>query len=135
MLPGVHFLTADMGAKFIRPYGDELLIAKRYYENSFAAAPASFTQGSGKAFEFSHSAAEGNAFVPFKVTKRATPTMTIYDRAGTAAKITTGVGGVYTDAGTLAAGPTATVEGFYVRNTTAASVLALFGWKADATLS
>ena len=69
-----------------RPYSNELALAQRYYEKSYNidVAPATNT-AVGRFDLYGSTDSSNNALVTgsFKVTKRATPTMTYYTDAGT----------------------------------------------------
>lgn len=114
-----------------RDYNSEMQLCRSIYENSFGASPAAFTQGNGKGTNFSSSAAVGTFTVPFQTPKVIVPTVTVYDIAGTSGKISTAAAGVWTNGRTPAAGPTPTVDRFYIADTTAGATNCEFGWKAD----
>lgn len=69
----------------VRPFGTELALCQRYYEKSFpqAVVPANNTTfaGSHSSVQVSASSTQQNSLGPtvFKVTKRATPTVTIFN--------------------------------------------------------
>jgi hypothetical protein len=83
-----------------RAYGTELALCQRYYEKSYAigTVPATVTSTSritSSGHQGSTTAAFIETSIQWKVNKRATPTVTIYDMAGNSGKCTrlsTGVG-------------------------------------------
>jgi hypothetical protein len=77
-----------------RPYGTELQLCQRYYEKSYAQGTVPGTATSypviGMSFNgMSNTSGQKYVISTFKVTKRASPTMTYYDIAGTSGKIST----------------------------------------------
>jgi hypothetical protein len=90
VLPGVAAPSAARSPFIMRPFDQELALCKRYYEKSYSnlilpgtatsAANSAITVGCPNSAPFY--AAIG---LPFSIAKRATPTIKIYDNAGTAA--------------------------------------------------
>jgi len=86
-----------------RLYGQELANCQRYYEKSYAQGTAPGTAVSypviGMSFNgMSNTSGQKYVISTFKVTKRASPTMTYYDIAGTSGKISTlDIGGTNTN--------------------------------------
>jgi hypothetical protein len=84
VLPGIELPPSDRAPFIMRPFDQELSLAQRYYEKSFddAVAPA---PGSGSLLGAAWGPCLGGAGVgisfgvPFKVRKRAAPTMTGYN--------------------------------------------------------
>ena len=77
-----------------RSFGEELALAQRYFEKSYAqgTAPATATSASGIQYRFGNSATTaanyGQSQTRFGVYKRAAPTVVIYSTAGTSAHVT-----------------------------------------------
>ena len=84
-LTGVQLEVGDTATPFEhRSYGDELARCQRYYE----------TSGIGDGGNYEHQRIQSNSAIPFtmppvsyKVTKRTTPTVTIYGASGVSGKI------------------------------------------------
>jgi hypothetical protein len=86
-----------------RLYGQELANCQRYYEKSYAQGTVAGTAQSYPAYGnyfngMSNTSGQKIVILPFKVTKRASPTVTYYDAAGNSGKITTvDIGGTNTN--------------------------------------
>lgn len=133
ILTGVQLETGvTAGAYQPRSYGSELLLCQRYYEKSGANVGATWTANDGTASGGSHPTANYRALIQFRVTKRAAPTFTPYDRAGAAGKFSYYVAS-WNDAGNLTVSA-ATVAGAYVGHNVASSVETQFNWTAEAEL-
>ena len=98
-ITGIQMLAGDYSASTLPPfqfesYGDNLLRCQRYYENSYRLGhyPGDSVVDGGSYSGFLYSTDFLVSFFPFKVNKRDNPTMTFYDRNGTAGKW---YGGVY----------------------------------------
>jgi hypothetical protein len=93
-----------------RFYGQELANCQRYFEKSYAQGTVLGTASAYPAYGTSFngmSNTSGQKFIisPFKITKRASPTITYYDSAGTLGKITTvDIGGTFTNNVSIALG-------------------------------
>jgi hypothetical protein len=91
-ITGVQLEKGSTATSFdYRPYGTELQLAQRYYEKSFdtdiAATSANAAAGAYGQFTTSGSAgglttAYLDGWVPLKVVKRGSPTVTVFDAAG-----------------------------------------------------
>ena len=71
-----------------RPYGTELALCQRYYETSYD--PGTAVGAAPSAISYPRWSTNGTANAVekwFRVTKRATPTVTVYDTSGTVGKI------------------------------------------------
>lgn len=97
-----------------RPTQQELALCERYYEKAYAVdSPpgTTWTAGSWSAPAYpSAGQASGNTtylFNPFRVRKRAVPTITVYDSAGTSGKVSGYNGTTWVSGQTPAAGPNA----------------------------
>ena len=125
----------SVAATFVaRPLATEWGLCLRYFETSNPGGTyTTFTADSGAASGSSHPAAACGIYTPFKVTKRAAPTVTTYDRAGTASRYSYYIAG-WNDAGTWSTGPTAQTGGFWAAHATASSTATQFTWKASAEL-
>jgi len=98
-LTGLQLEVGEYTAATLPPfkfssYGDNLLRCQRYYENSYRLGhyPGDSVVDGGSYSGFLYSTDFLVSFFPFKVNKRDNPTMTFYDRNGTAGKW---YGGVY----------------------------------------
>jgi hypothetical protein len=86
-----------------RLYNQELANCQRYYEKSYAQGTVAGTAQSYPAYGnyfngMSNTSGQKIVILPFKVTKRASPTVTYYDAAGNSGKITTvDIGGTNTN--------------------------------------
>ena len=107
-ITGVQLEKGSTATSFdYRPYGTELALCQRYYEKSYdiGTVPGTATiisiANAGNAGQ-SDGAANG-CLLGFKVTKRAAPTMSYFDSAGTATRFTTRSGGVTVNGRTLSA--------------------------------
>ena len=95
---GVQLETGSVATPFERrPYGTELMLCQRYYEKSYAQETVPGTTGNlgngfvGNCTALAASTAgnvSGISILPFKVTKRAAPTMVAYAFDGTANAVT-----------------------------------------------
>ena len=110
-ITGVQLEKGSTATSFdYRPYGTELALCQRYYESSYdigtAAASATTTGIRLVGFAISGSS-NGQGGVTFQVSKRTTPTIVIYDGAGTVDKVSTtpGSGTTFTNNRALFAAP------------------------------
>ena len=102
-ITGVQLETGPVATPFeYRPYGLELSLCQRYYEKSYpmATVPGSVVTN-GSVWVAGVSGQQAISF-SFSVRKRATPTMTIYDWAGTAARVSY-YNGSWNNGGTISA--------------------------------
>lgn len=95
-----------------RPFGLELMLCQRYYEKSWDYATAVGTTGTGGSAWGDQAAGSVvgyiGAFVRYKVPKRATPTLTIYDLLGAINKVArTNLGSANNNGSTITVDPTA----------------------------
>ena len=88
-LTGVQLEKGSTATAFdYRPYGTELALCQRYYETSYD--PGTAVGAAPSAISYPRWATNGTANAVekwFRVTKRATPTVTVYDTSGTVGKI------------------------------------------------
>ena len=87
-ITGVQLEKGSTATSFdYRPYGTELQLCQRYFEMSFqqgtapangASSSALLTEGGAVRIYASGSTANDGSYVPYKVTKRANPTVTAY---------------------------------------------------------
>ena len=90
VLPGTELPSPARAPLIMRPYNQEILIAKRYYEKSYDAAviPGSISEVGDEYIYLSGTVAGGGAAARFKVTKGKTPQITLYSPAtGAAGKV------------------------------------------------
>jgi hypothetical protein len=139
IIPGTTPVSEAISPQLIRPFHEELLLSKRYWEKSFAYAevPAS---NSGTGPYSAPAIATGTAAqrlpaVRFNIKKRAAPTMTIYNPSASGNQVRN-----LTNSGTCSS-TAATVNGednFYVDCNGAAGTAVgdrlAFHWVADARL-
>jgi hypothetical protein len=86
-ITGIQLEKSATASTFeFRSYGKELLLCQRYFETSFnigqAVANGIYTHSSMAYIAYNDQWALVTPFIPFKVTKRATPTMTAYGNNG-----------------------------------------------------
>jgi hypothetical protein len=92
-ITGVQLEKGSTSTSFdYRPYGTELALCQRYFEMSYdiGTAPAAATTTGIRYIAFAISgSSNGQGGVTFQVSKRTTPTIVIYDGAGTVDKVST----------------------------------------------
>ena len=107
-----------------RQYQQELALCQRYYAKSYAIATApatAYTAGSsGVSLAVGSVAGMGTGF-NLPVTLRTAPTLTVYDAAGTSARMTYYSGG-WTNGGTILASYADTQQGFAQVNPTSTAI-------------
>jgi len=93
-ITGVQLEKGSTATSFdYRPYGTELALCQRYYEKSFPQATAPVSNNGEKGSQlYVHSSDGGSlaGFTPFKVTKRASPTITGYNPSAANANFSNG---------------------------------------------
>lgn len=104
LLEGDKTLSSDVVASLARPLGEELAICQRYYQKSYNhdVVPGTGTLVGGVRLEVATTTAPLYTPARFPVPMRATPTVTLYDDAGTSGKVYKGASGktgVVADAG------------------------------------
>jgi hypothetical protein len=110
-ITGVQLEKGSTATSFdYRPYGTELALCQRYFEKSYNIGTVAGTNTeSGMAQSSQNAATSGTGFIganiSWKVSKRAAPTTTLYDVAGTINTTTR-----YTLGGTTGAGQNGTVQ-------------------------
>lgn len=127
------------GAFTRRAFGNELALCQRYYQKSYAYATA---PGAATATGVTVVPLNGNASTLYSsatvslVPKRATPTVTAYDNAGNASRVTdfTGGGLGQTDNRITIQNITASTDSFRLINTQSGTTFSTFHWTADAEL-
>ena len=81
-----------------RSYGEELALCQRYYEKSYNVGTTPGTATTAGALASAYNGVSTSGFIglgaSFKVSKRATPTMVLYDNGGTSGKLTVSTPGV-----------------------------------------
>jgi len=122
-ITGVQLEKGSTATSFdYRPYGTELLLCQRYYEKSYnpdvVPATASdigrmFSSGNVGALTTNYITCQ----VQFKVSKRATPTISIFDTAGNSGKTTRLTAGIGTSTNSNGAVNNAGTEGMMVEST------------------
>jgi hypothetical protein len=140
VLPGIDVPSAARAPLIIRPYDQELLTCKRYYEKTYPYANPPGTNGVGGSecrIIPSSSIVSGMFYggVRFPVGKRATPTVTIYGYAGAVGQVSN-MGGV--DLGANTAVQYGQTENSFTLGSNAAATTTgnaiNFHWVADARL-
>jgi hypothetical protein len=140
VLPGGEAPSAARSSLIMRPYGQELLTCKRYYEKTYPYAnpPGTNGVGGGECRIIPSSSITAGMFyggVRFPVGKRATPTVTIYGYAGAVGQVSN-MGGV--DLGANTAVQYGNTENSFTLGSNAAATTGgnaiTFHWVADARL-
>ncbi len=117
-----------------RPISEELAICQRYYEKSYNIGTALGTPpGAGLSNVTFAGPIPIGGFAAFKVNKRVAPTLTIYDNAGTAARVSYWTGVAWVDGGAITRATPSQV-GLYVQSDIATSQIHNFDFVADARL-
>jgi hypothetical protein len=117
-----------------RPQAVEMDLCMRYFETSNPGTTyKTFTEGDGTGPMLGHASALCYTYVPFRVPKRAAPTVGTFDRTGASGTISY-YNGAWNDAGTFSGGPTAKIGGFGASHTIASSTITVFGWQASAEI-
>jgi hypothetical protein len=117
-----------------KSFEEELRACQRYYEKSYPQSVAPGTaldENLGYGTQFTHPSATGGIVTPYKVSKRTIAgTVTVYDAAGTAGKVTGFTGAAFVDNQSLTylAGKE---NGFYILNTTANTTNTYFNWSVS----
>ena len=91
-ITGVQLEKGSATSFDYRPYGTELALCQRYYQNSYdiGTAPATATTVGMRAIGFAISGVTtGYGAVFFQVPMRSAPTIAIYDGAGTVSNVST----------------------------------------------
>jgi hypothetical protein len=105
-ITGVQLEVGSVATPFERrPYGLEFMLCQRYYQKSYeySVAPGTAVSADAKSLinaAWSYAAVNSiaNGCASFQVTMRASPTATVYDKAGNSGKFSTLSGvGAYTD--------------------------------------
>jgi len=94
-ITGVQLEAGSVATPFERrSYGQELALCQRYYEKSYKQGEGAGTASRGTVAAFVSSVASGYVYgnVRYTVTKRATPTVTIYSYNGTVDRVSDGNG-------------------------------------------
>lgn len=142
-ITGVRLVAGSVAKPLVqRPYAQELVLCQRYYEKSFRAtqAPATNTGSGGDTYYLSQPIGASAFFygppsVPFRVPKRATPTVTLYNIAAANNEIRNYSRSSDCSSSTIS---TATETGFITSATSAGGSavgdLLGFGWTASAEL-
>lgn len=121
-----------------RSFGEELTLCQRYFEKSYDQGVSPGATGTNQGI-YNHigspSSATGMGITPsFKVTKRIIPTITVYDMAGTADKLSSWNGSAQTD-GIAATTSQVTTAKFRVLASVTSGNYELFGhYKANARM-
>lgn len=142
VLPGIELPSSERASFIMRPFDQELLICKRYYEKSYPLASAPGTSSVGGSTDKivpSNTIANLQDYGSerFMVSKRTVPTITMYGYSGTAGVISNQAGTDLAAGSGLAVGPSE--NAFTGRNnsggslTTTANVV-LYQWAADARI-
>jgi hypothetical protein len=118
----------------MRPPGVELALCQRYFEKSYAISVSpGFAFGAGNGtYNFGSGTSTASITSPFNTRKRANPTVTVYDGAGTGGKVSF-FDGSWNDNGT----PTVLLgyeSGFFIQTNIVSSVQINYEWTASAEL-
>jgi hypothetical protein len=131
---GVQLEKGTVATPFeFRPYATELQLCQRYYEKSYSDGVNPGTNTEASLFSGVAGDTAGIQGPVFRVTKRATPTMTFWARAGTAGNVSgwtnTGTNTAYTGYGGNGANGCR-----YITATVTAGALYTYHWSAEAEL-
>jgi hypothetical protein len=131
LLPGIELPPSDRAPLVMRPFDDELLLCKRYWEKSYDyGTPLGSVTGSGVERFALSSATITMIPCKYRVRKRAVPSVTLYaPDTGSSGKCTDGAGNDQS-ASAISIGET----GHVCWNTGTASTGLAAHWKADARL-
>ena len=127
--------TGSVATAFTRlSFQAELARCQRYYEKSYDLGTAvGSAPGAGSCVMFADSGAPNIGYYnPWKVQKRAAPTVTAYDGAGTSGKVSYYVAG-WNNGGAVAS-ISSHQAGFYIQTNIASSVALNYEFTADARL-
>ena len=142
-ITGVQLEKGSTATSFdYRPYGTELQLCQRYFEKSYNMATAvgtnvgNETQSSNTIASVSGSQATTGSICNFKSTKRTSPTITLYNRAGTSGQWYWGQAAVSeaTSATTVGVVNENGIQSLYTISYPASSNLAYGHWVATAEL-
>lgn len=134
-MTGVQLESGTKTSPFVfRHYRDEVALCQRYFEKSgVGALGATWTANAAESVGMSHPTGNFRMSIPFRVTKRAAPTFTTYDRTGASGKCSYFVA-AWTDAGALPVS-SSLASGAYVGHNIASSVETQLSWSAEAEIS
>lgn len=123
-------------AGIVAPFDAELRACMYWYEKSYdrAVAPAAASSNGMAYISASGSGYSNGAYLPFKVPKRAAPTMVYYDSAGTTAKYSIMSAGTYTANQTLTTLTTSENGAALQVVTNSAAIACFVHYTADASL-
>jgi hypothetical protein len=112
VLPGIEAPSAARSPFIMRSFDQELVVCQRYYEKSYDYAVKPGTAvGAGGGTLMGYGTNQAGAYVgslmSFKVVKRAMPTTSVYDNAGTNGKLSTYSAG-WVNGTAISSGPSAT---------------------------
>jgi hypothetical protein len=120
-ITGVQLEQGSVATPFERrQYGEELMLCQRYFEMTYdiGTAPGSGSAANTGAFLSALNGTSTTGYIGastvFKVTKRATPTITFYDTAGTSGKCQRSTPGVGSDNGQSVQADNVGLNGFQV---------------------
>jgi hypothetical protein len=133
VLPGIEAPSAARSAFIMRPFDQELVTCKRYWESSwnYGVIPGGWTAGLDQ-LVFAHSSGSFSQVVPY-VQKRAVPTVTIFDNVGAANKVAYYAAG-WASGGAISGGAFAKDKFAFVQHGIAGSIFTNFAYTADARL-
>lgn len=120
-----------------RQYGTELGLCQRYFEKSYlqSSAPGSaWGLNDGSQLGMAHPTASYRQGAMFRVTKRAAPTVNVYDAAGAVGRYSYYTS-VWNNGGSaFAVNPTSSEQGFYVGTNVTSAIETQMAWTAAAEL-
>jgi len=117
------------------PIGETLMLCQRYYEKSYndSGKPGSAPGGGSATYGLRTGSLNGAASsFPFNVRKRATPTIAIYDGAGTPNAVSYYISS-WNNGGSVSSSP-GYQSSFYIQTDIASSLLINFDWTASSEL-
>jgi hypothetical protein len=133
VLPGLEVPSAARSAFIMRPFDQELVTCKRYWESSwnYGVIPGGWTAGLDQ-LVFAHPSSSFSQVVLY-VQKRAVPTVTIFDNVGAANKVAYYAAG-WASGGAISGGAFAKDKFAFVQHGIAGSIFTNFAYTADARL-
>jgi hypothetical protein len=132
---GVQFEAGSLATPFERlPIGETLMLCQRYYEKSYndSGKPGSAPGGGNATYNLAQTGGTAACNFPFNVRKRATPTITIYDGAGTSNVVSYYISS-WNNGGSISASP-GYQSSFFIQTNIASAFQINFDWTASAEL-
>jgi hypothetical protein len=132
---GVQLEAGSLATPFERlPIGETLLLCQRYYEKSYndSGKPGSAPGGGNATYNLAQTGGTAACNFPFNVRKRATPTIAIYDGAGTSNVVSYYISS-WNNGGSISASP-GYQSSLFIQTNIASAFQINFDWTASAEL-